>query len=60
MLFFSFSETIADQIEIPSVFTSSYAARRLKEEVIPEHGWGEKTKPLKCSLDNQKNAKADA
>ncbi|XP_054899928.1 E3 ubiquitin-protein ligase RNF167 [Poeciliopsis prolifica] len=32
------NETIADQIEIPSVFTSSYAARRLKEEVISEHG----------------------
>lgn len=35
-----FPETIADQIQIPSVFTSNYASKMLKEFIIPEVGWG--------------------
>lgn len=36
--FLYFPETIAEQIEIPSVFTSYYAAQILRNFIIPEQG----------------------
>lgn len=37
-LFVYFPETIAEEIEIPSVFTSYYAAQILRNFIIPEQG----------------------
>lgn len=37
-IFFSFSETIAEQINIPSVFASYYASHFLRNYIIPEQG----------------------
>ncbi|KAM6907792.1 E3 ubiquitin-protein ligase RNF167 [Xenentodon cancila] len=34
----SSNDTIAEQIEIPSVFTSFYASERLKSYIVPDHG----------------------
>lgn len=39
LVFLYFSETIAKEIMIPSVFTSYFAAQKLKESIIPEQGW---------------------
>lgn len=39
LLFLYFSETIAKEIMIPSVFTSYYAAQSLIESILPEQGW---------------------
>lgn len=37
--FFYSSETIAEEIEIPSVFTSYFASQNLRTRFIPEPGW---------------------
>ncbi|XP_061595830.1 E3 ubiquitin-protein ligase RNF167 [Cololabis saira] len=34
----SSNDTIADEIDIPSVFTSYYASERLKSYIVPDHG----------------------
>lgn len=39
LYFVSVSDTIADEIEIPSVFTSYYASQILRNFIIPEQGW---------------------
>lgn len=38
LLFLLFPDTIAEEIEIPSVFTSYYASQILRNFIIPEQG----------------------
>lgn len=38
VFFLHFPETIAEEIEIPSVFTSYYASQILRNFIIPEQG----------------------
>lgn len=39
VFFLNFTDTIAEEIEIPSVFTSYYASQILRNFIIPEQGY---------------------